>query len=295
MVSGKGGVGKTAVAAALALLEARRGLKVLLVEFGERSFFRHIFPSAGTTEPTLVTDGLWVVRWDPESCLREYLHHYLMVDRLVDLFFDNRVTQALLGAAPGLNELSLMGKLTSGPRGIGPDLPFDVIVADCYATGHFQALLMAPVGMAEAIPFGPMGQQSRLITEVVKRETLTQTVLVTLPEELPMNETDELRQFLQKNFGLKPTVVINRNFEIPLSQDEIDKAQERIKVMQNRSSWVEDFCAYLSQQGLRQEEAKSRVHSWGLEEISLPFHFSRHWPELIRLLSQDLESRWPRG
>src|SRR5262245_18910076 len=112
LVTGKGGVGKTAVSAALALAKAHQGDKVLLAELGERSFLHHVFPEAGGTKPVPVTEGLDVVRWDPESCLREYLLHYIKVERLVDLFFSNRITQSLIGAAPALRELALMGKIT---------------------------------------------------------------------------------------------------------------------------------------------------------------------------------------
>lgn len=294
LVSGKGGVGKSAVAATFALVEARRGKKVLLAELGEKSFLRHVFPAAGGTLPAQATDGLDVVRWDAESCLHEYLLHYLKVEKLVDLFFANPAMKSLIHAAPALRELALLGKITSGPRGIGPDMPYDVVVVDAFATGHFRALLMAPVGLAEAVRYGPMGEHSRAIVEVLKNPNQTEFVLVTLPEELPVNEAAELHGFLKAQFSREARVVLNRNLPLPLSQDELSSARQKLKTLSTPPLWGADFCDYLSEQGNRQEEAAHRVRQIGAPTIELPFYFLQTWPELLRAMSEDLEAKWPK-
>lgn len=295
LVSGKGGVGKTAVAAALALAQAKAGKKVLLAELGERSFLRHVFPGSGSFKPFTVTAGLDVVRWDADSCLREYLLHYLKVERLVDLFFANRVTQALVGAAPGLQELALVGKITSGPRGIGPDLPYDVIVVDAYATGHFKALFMAPVGMGEAIRFGPMGEQSRSIVKVLKNPANTTVVLVTLPEELPVNECGELHGFLREKFEIGAKVIVNRNLPLPLSEKEIIQTGEKLRAMKGVPLWTGEMLEYLAVQGQRQDSAAIKVRAFAKQVFDLPWYFIAGWPEMLRAMSADMEVQWPAG
>ncbi len=295
MVTGKGGVGKSAVAASIALIEAKQGKRVLLAELGERGFFRHVFPGAGDVRPVEVTAGVDAVRWEPEACLREYLLHYLKVEKLVDLFFSNRVMRSFVGAAPGLRELALLGKITSGPRGVGPDLPYDVVVVDAYATGHFRALCMAPVGMAAAIRVGPMADQSRMMTELLKNSKNTKMVIVTLPEELPMNEADELCQFVNQELSISPAIVINRNLPMPLSKQELDSVQQKLVGRDGSMDWLQIFANYMSEQGGRQEAADQRVRGWGVQPIHLPFYFTADWPTLLREMSQDLGHKWQVG
>ena len=294
-VTGKGGVGKSAVAAALALVEARRGKKVLLVELGQTSFYRHVFPGAGQLKPTLVTNGLEVVRLEAESCLHEYMLHYLKVERLVNLLFANRATRSLINAAPALRELALLGKITSGPRGIGPDMPYDVVFVDAFSTGHFRALFMAPLGLAEAVRIGPMGEHCRMIVEILKNKVNSKNVLVTLPEELPVNEAGELCTFLRQQFDQEPTVVINRNLALPLSAEELQAARSKLRALASPPAWGEEFCDYLSEQGRRQEEAAAQVHRWKTKTIELPLYFINQWPILLRKMSEDLEQKWPTG
>jgi anion-transporting ArsA/GET3 family ATPase len=295
LVTGKGGVGKTAVAAALAVAQAHDGRKVLLAELGEKSFLHHVFPGAGGTRPVAVTAGLDVVRWDPESCLREYMLHYLRVEKVVDLLFANRVTQSLIGAAPALRELALVGKITSGARGVGPDLPYDVLVVDAFATGHFKALMMAPVGMAEVVRFGPMGEQSRSIVEVCQDPKQTTVVIVTLPEELPVNESTELGDFLKTKFAIEPLVVVNRNLALPLSTAEIEGVRIRLKALSKPPDWASAMLEYLEAQGHRQDSAATRIRQWAKVVMDLPWYFEAKWPDILRAMSQDLGEQWPAG
>lgn len=208
LVTGKGGVGKTSFATALALKGRKMGHSVLLAELGESSSLSHFFDMKLSHEPQESSLKLPVVLWSGESCLREYIFHYVRVPSLVDLFFGNPVTRALIRAAPGLFELALTGKITSGIRKIGPPLSYDWVVVDGFSMGHFLALLRAPKGMAEAIPFGPMGEQSLSIMKVLIE--VARYFVVSLPEELPTSETAELTQKLKVEFGVMPEIVLNR-------------------------------------------------------------------------------------
>lgn len=293
LVTGKGGVGKTAVAAGLALSHARAGKKVLLVELGDKSSLRFVFGNYSGSGTELVTENLWAARWAAEPTLREYILHYLVIDRLVKLFFDNAITQSLIGAAPGLRELSLLGKITSGIRGVGPDLPFEVIVVDGYATGHFKALLMAPVGMARAIGYGPMGDQSRKIIEVVKSSSHVHVAVVSLPEELPMQETMELHSFLRQQFGIVPTLILNKNLELPLSREESLQSKQKLEMIDPRPEGALRFIEYLEMKGQRQERYRDQIRQLGAPLVELPLYLENHWPEILRLMGTDLERLWP--
>ncbi|NQZ01552.1 MAG: ArsA family ATPase [Bdellovibrionales bacterium] len=228
LVTGKGGVGKSTVAAGLALNLSQKGEKTLLVELGERSFYSSAWGQEFGFEPTSVEPNLWVARWQAEDCLKEYLGHLLKVSKIAELFFENRVMKALVNSAPALKELAIAGKLTSRPRKVGPPLGFEHIVLDAYSTGHFRALLNAPIGMAEAVGFGPMGEQSRGITDTLKRRDITKIYVVTLPEELPVKETLELDDYLTNQYGQETCVIMNKSLHGDFQLDEVKILSEEV-------------------------------------------------------------------
>lgn len=209
-VSGKGGVGKSVVAAALALKLSREGRRTLLVELGTRSFYKTFFSMEEPGFSGRENKGLWIAQWTGEDCLKEYARHLIKVPALADLFLENQVSRSLINVAPALPELAILGKATSGPRRHGPKLAFEAIVIDAPATGHFLSLLRAPKGMSEAIRFGPMGEQSRGIDAVLRDPQICQTHLVSLPEELPVQETEELVAALKQGWSYQPRIYLNK-------------------------------------------------------------------------------------
>lgn len=229
LVTGKGGVGKSTLAAAYALKYAQAGSKTLLVELGDKSFFERVLPiSEVGYRPVSIQENLSVALWSGESCLKEYAQYLLKIESLYQLFMENPVSKTLIQVAPGLKELAILGKLTSGPRKVGPPLNYDVIVVDAFSTGHFLALLQAPIGMSEAIKFGPMGDQSRSILNVLNDPSRTEIKVVCLPEELPIQEGIELSEKISDIMQIKPDILVNQVWPAI-------KNQEQVLVMQKLS------------------------------------------------------------
>jgi anion-transporting ArsA/GET3 family ATPase len=246
IVTGKGGVGKSTVAAALALQYARKGQRTLLVELGEQSYFQYVFKTPVFYLPTLIEPNFSVALWSGEACLREYVYYLIRIKRIVDLFFNNSIMKAFINAAPALKELAILGKVTSGIRNWGPPLEYDQIVVDCFSTGHMLALLRAPIGMADLVEFGPMGEQSRKIVEVMSNKKLCDYIIVTLAEELPVTEAEDLQNELENTVNQKAKIYCNRIYNSPISTEEL------------RAYPKEDFTEFLT--GLL-ERQKNQLHN----------------------------------
>jgi anion-transporting ArsA/GET3 family ATPase len=280
MVTGKGGVGKSTVAAAAAFRLAQSGRKVLLAELGEKSFYQDVFNQAVRHEPSMVRENLWVCRWEGEDCLKEYLAHLIKLEKIVNLFFENKVMKALVQAAPALKELAIVGKLTSGRRKVGPSLPFDYVIMDAYSTGHFKALIQAPKGMGEAIPLGPMGEQCRSIERVLHDPAATRIWVVSLPEELPVTESMELTEFLKDEMHLEPKVVLNRVLPVELDENDCLRA----------GAGEADFLAYLCDKTEQLRQARQALGALVVEE--LPMELSPLSLQMIENLAEKLELPW---
>lgn len=213
-VTGKGGVGKSVVAFAMAKKLAEQGKKTLLVELGAISFYQDFMGFEGIEHrPRKYSDNLFVALWNGWSCLTEYTKHLVKVEKLQKLFMENQVSKSLIEVAPTLSEVAILGKITSGVRKIGPPMNYDVIVVDGFATGHFVALLKAPIGMGQTINFGPMGEQCRSIVEVLRNPSLSQYLVVTNAEELPVLESLELAESVSSIVGFFPEFVLNRSLK----------------------------------------------------------------------------------
>ncbi len=283
MVTGKGGVGKSTVAAGIAEVYAKRGLKTLLVELGEHSYYQYVYQTPIHYEPTQISNNFHISLWSGESALREYVYHLLKVRKIVDLFFDNKIMRTFIRAAPALKELAVLGKITSGIRQWGPPLEFDRIVVDAFSTGHFLALLQAPIGMADLIESGPMGEQSRRIRDVIERADLCQYVIVTLPEELPASEAIELNADLKSRYGVNASIICNRVYEAGLNRD--DFLQIKRSDPSNSSDAFAEFVLNTIQSQARQLKELERA----LKEFHvLPLVFSDASQTVIEMLSQKL-------
>lgn len=273
-ITGKGGVGKSLLGAALARFLSLQKQQIILTELNDPSFYKEFLelPTIGY-QPSPWIEKVSVAQWSPDECLKEYALHLIKIQSLYKLFFENPISKSLIDVAPGLHELALLGKITSSPRHHGPPMPGDQLVIDSYSTGHFLSLLRAPSAMAEVIEFGPMGEQSRSIQQWITNPEFTKIHLVTLPEELPTTESIELAQQLQSEFKLNPTIYLNKMLK--LTTEDLKDLPVKIKTDFEQQMQLERTCL-------------QKLQATGLQVIELPFVTSSQTKTLITELSNVL-------
>ena len=194
LVLGKGGVGRSTVAAAIAGQLARAGKRTLLYETNANDRFGPYFdrPAVGT-EPSQLLPNLWAVNTTPASALAEYGLMILRWKSVYEMVFENRVTRAFLRAIPGLDDYALLGKAwyhtTEEKRG---KPVWDTIVFDLPASGHSISMLRVPSVIVDTVPEGPLTRDARTVKTLLADPARTTAVLVTLAEEMPVNEALEL-------------------------------------------------------------------------------------------------------
>lgn len=191
---GKGGVGRSTVAAALGLAMARRSLKVLVIETGARQTVPAMFERRGRGyDPVECSDGLFCIRVTWEDALQEYGVMKLRFRALYKLVFENPFVQRLLQAVPGVPEILVMGKIvyasTDGVQGVGRP---DAVVVDAPATGHGMSLVSAPFVVGETVSSGPLAEDAARLRDILLDSSFTRFHIVTTPEEMPVSEGIDL-------------------------------------------------------------------------------------------------------
>ncbi len=194
MISGKGGVGKTTMAAAMGLLAAERGRRTIVVELGEQSRLAGLFdkpaPEAGTEQ--YLAPGLSSISIDPDRALLEWLQ--ALGGRVSGRILASSGTfQYFAAAAPGAREIVSMVKifqLTRGPRR-GRGEAFDLVILDAPATGHALGMLHSPKTFGAIARVGPIVRQTREVQDL-----------------LADPKTIEFQEGLQKAVGRDPAAVL---------------------------------------------------------------------------------------
>ncbi|MFP5363352.1 MAG: ArsA family ATPase [Thermoleophilia bacterium] len=207
VVTGKGGVGKTTVAAALGLVAARAGKRTIVAEVARRGDVASAFDRDGSQpfEEVRLAPDLFHISIDPQDALDEYLRDQLPSGAVAQLLIRSRIFSIVAAATPGMRELLTVGKLWElaqlDRRTPGADA-YDLVVVDAPATGHGVAVLTAPRTFAAAAGSGPVARQGRIIDAMLSDPQQVAVIAIAKAEELAVTETGALRQSLQERMGL---------------------------------------------------------------------------------------------
>jgi anion-transporting ArsA/GET3 family ATPase len=197
---GKGGVGRSTLAAALGLLATRRGRATIVVEVSGRGDVPRLFGRDGEIGVELeLAAGLWTLDVDPRQALEEYLRDQLPLRLLADAIGASATFGYVAAATPGLRELLTIGKvweLMQPQRRTAGAQVYDTVVVDAPATGHGLALLAAPRTFADAAAVGPIARQARRIADTLADRELTALAAVATPESAAVEELLQLRSQL---------------------------------------------------------------------------------------------------
>ena len=187
-VTGKGGVGKTTVALALGLLGSQAGKRTIVADIS----------GEGDLQERRLAPGLFRISVDPQGAMEEYLSVKVPGPAAAALR-QSRLFHTFAMATPGMRELLCMGKLwelAQFERRTPDADAYDLVIVDAPASGHGAALLRTPRTFAEIARVGPIAHQARTIADTIADPTFTAAVAVCTPEEMPINETFELRDAL---------------------------------------------------------------------------------------------------
>jgi len=235
-VLGKGGAGKTTAAIALGMAARRMNKRVLVVETGDSDAVGSLCLSRTLSEtPEEILPALWGARINPKSELEAYIRAHVGSGFISRKIIRSRLFSYLMDATPGLKEVMSLGRIWRWEREETQQTQsrFDLIIVDAPATGHAMSLLRLPAQLVRMIRVGPVANQIRDIERLLKNPQKTCMAVVTLPEELPVNEALEMYDMAEDELEM-PVAVTFINCVYPSiftkgEADQINFLKDRFK------------------------------------------------------------------
>lgn len=258
-VSGKGGVGKTSFAAAIAKSSASLSKRVLLVEIDNfHPSLTAIFSEKPIYKPKMVEKNLAICNITWENALEDWLLQTIKIKRIVNMIKKNKIAMLFLDATPGAREIVILSKIISLLDS------WDQIVVDLPASGHALGVLRVPITAKKLMRSGPIHDRASQVLDILSKDT-TKLAIVALPEEMVINETIEFLDKISNGLPFlgKPKVVLNRASIPSLSEEE----SELLKRLEKDADKLSEEEKELLQAG-KWESALESATGEGLQRLS---------------------------
>jgi anion-transporting ArsA/GET3 family ATPase len=280
VVTGKGGVGKTAVACTLGRLLAAAGRRTLVLEVDPRDNVHQMLGVSPSGGEILPAGGLlWAQNLRPEAVLDTIVRERLRVPLLAKRVLASPVYAQFSAGAPGLRELAILGHALRLLRGTaGPAAPrLETVVLDAPATGHGLRLLRAPQLVADVIHDGPFGEMAAELATWLGTASAVGVVVATQAEEMPATEALELIGDLERDFGRPPlALVVNALYPpLPTAGD---------SALEATSTWT----LWRERRRLNERELAHLRADWLGPLVELPLLAKDRGPELVAALGRCL-------
>ncbi|MEP7011423.1 MAG: ArsA-related P-loop ATPase [Acidobacteriota bacterium] len=286
VVTGKGGVGKTSVAALLGSALAAAGRRTLVAEVDPRENLHRMLgvpPSGG--EILRAGGKLWVQNLSPQRVIDDLVREQLKFGLISRRVLESPIYQHFTAGAPGLKEMAVLGHALRVLRGeAGKDAPaIETVILDAPATGHGVALLAAPHLVSEAVRSGPIHRMSGEVAELIADPARSAIVAVTLAEEMPVQEVLELAETLRSRVGREPELLVANGLFPPVPAEEADET----------ATATADPAGHLwrRRRASQERELARLAELWPGSRIDLPQLPLAGGPELVATLRREAESQ----
>lgn len=285
IIAGKGGVGKTAVSAAMAFMCSKNKIKTTVVELDDNQGllqYYNVKEPIGFS-PTCVDQYLSLRVVTPDEALLEYLETHGF-KRISKRLTSANLVEMVSTAIPGIKDILLLGKIKQLER----TLMDEVIIVDAPATGHAITFLTSPKGLLASAKSGPVKDQAIDVLELLSDPKRCQVILVTIAEETPTNETIEAAFELEDKVGIRlGPVIVNALYP---KVENLEKALATLDPNKD-TELINAGYYYLQKYSLQMKYVKKLTDLLPLSYLFLPELFvSELSNEDIRLLANELEN-----
>lgn len=230
---GKGGSGRTTLSAALAIAAARQNRTALILEAGDEDAIGSLFETDSLErEPREIAPGIWGGRIDPRSVLSDYVHLFVGFPFIANTITRAELFEHIADGTPGLRELMVLGQIWRWEQEeMGGRYPrFDSIIVDGPATGHGMSLLRQPRAVLDMFRVGPLADQLRMVQKMLSDPNRSGVLLVTLPEELPINEAIDFIHAAEGDIQMGVTVTaVNGVYPTTFTAQDENRIRELLK------------------------------------------------------------------